>query len=137
MFVLQALLAGAVLLTQVRLLALSLRRASRGSIQVSDWTDYIGRTQQEIHERLAVVQGDLATLHSELAFARQREVEAKSSAWQNSTEGTVTGRERDARIAATPHSVTILDLEGKRAVLDEEKSFLLMLERSCLPHHSP
>lgn len=97
------------------------------------WDDYLDWEPKRLIARLSVVQADIATLHGELAFARQREVEAKSSAWQNSTEGTVTGRERDARLAATPHTITILDLEGKRAALEEEKSFLLTLERQWAP----
>jgi len=78
-------------------------------------------------ERLQEVTKELIGLHRRLALLLQAEVKGKAQAYMESTEPSVSGREREGTVTMSGISADVLILKGEIAAYTEERDFLRMV----------
>lgn len=93
----------------------------------SDFTEYLSWGLEDLLARLAQCCNQIGEVAQEIARARSTEIDAKSSAWNASVETSVTARGRAASFAAAPATQTVLELEGMKEWLKEQRDFLRLL----------
>lgn len=84
-------------------------------------------TIPELLRELCDVISNVQTLHLDVAFAKQQEIDAEMQAWVNSSETSIEGKKRAARYSAAVVTKEVIDLEAKLTVTIEEKYFILRL----------
>lgn len=87
--------------------------------------DYLIQTPRQLLERLGDISQEIANLHDEIAFTKSTELQTKQQAWGESTETSVTGRERVASFHAVNQTISVLDLEARLHARTEEKYYLI------------
>lgn len=75
--------------------------------------------------RLKELAENLSTLYEQLAFAKRTEIELRTQAYQGSSSESISGRNRDAEIASSHATTSILELEARVDGMKEEKFYIL------------
>lgn len=84
----------------------------------------------EAHHRLTI---RVAALHVELAQVKISQARKRIAAYHSSEESSVSGRQRDADLAAIDLTCDVLDLEGDIASTNAKLSFLVeLIHQQCL-----
>lgn len=93
---------------------------------------YLSWETDQLLGRLGIVAEEIANLIVEEAASKAEEARAKSQAFLDSTETTITGRERVGSITALEYSLDAVDISARRQALDVERSYIefLIVHRS-------
>ena len=87
-------------------------------------TGWVLPTLDEALSRYADLTGQLADLHGELGEIQYAELGARRNAWLGSQEGTVTGRGRDADMAAVDWTMDLVRKRAEIAAAEAELRYL-------------
>lgn len=89
-----------------------------------NFTAYPRHLNDELIARYAIVHTELSNLNIELADLFQQEHELKYRTWQESTEQTVNGRDRDSTIATVTITNEIHKVRGEIQALKGEQTLI-------------
>lgn len=103
-------------------------RFRRGD-QVLDFRIYLDYSKKQVEYRIAEVTSELAGMYQEESILLADEREAKARNWINSSEGSISARDRSAEYGSRLITNAVFECRGKIKRLLEEKEFLYYLAR--------